>query len=167
MIRKLLLVAAAIAMPVSAGAVALVGTATPAGALGPTVNCAAGGLVTFAAPGISHTGAVTTLLTESTKTGITTLSKGTTASCTGSSPALTIPTATVSVHRSRSAHDQPGVRFRQARLRLLEQLHHQRDVEHPGCDSDAHVQGWDGHLHVEDLSGSGLRLPEEVADRGQ
>ncbi len=51
--------------------------------------------VSFATPGISKSGAVTTLATESTKTGITTLSKGTTASCTGSSPALTIPTATV------------------------------------------------------------------------
>ncbi len=39
MIRKLLMVAAAIAMPVSAGAVTLVATAGPAGAVGPTINC--------------------------------------------------------------------------------------------------------------------------------
>ncbi len=40
MIRKLLLVAAAIAMPASAGAVTLVATAQPAAAAGPTINCA-------------------------------------------------------------------------------------------------------------------------------
>ena len=39
MIRKLLLVAAAIAMPASAGAVALVGTATVAGAAPTAINC--------------------------------------------------------------------------------------------------------------------------------
>ncbi len=67
MIRKLLLVAAAIAMPASAGAVALVGTASPAGAV-TTITCGVTGIVHFAAPGLSKSGAVTTATTESTTT---------------------------------------------------------------------------------------------------
>jgi len=90
MIRKLLMVAAAIAMPVSAGAVALVGTASVAGAVGPTVNCAVASTVTFAPPGLSKSGAVTTATTSATKTATTVLSKGTTASCSGSIAPLTI-----------------------------------------------------------------------------
>ncbi len=67
MIRKLLLVAAAIAMPASAGAVALVGTASPAGAVTP-VTCSVTGIVHFAAPGLTKAGSVTTATTESTTT---------------------------------------------------------------------------------------------------
>ena len=64
MIRKLLLVAAAIAMPASAGAVALVGTATVAGAAPTAINCAVSSKVTFASPGLSTKGSVTTATTR-------------------------------------------------------------------------------------------------------
>jgi len=67
MIRKLLLVAAAIAMPASAGAVALVGTASPAGAVTP-ITCTVTAVVHFAAPGLTFNGSTTTATTSNTTT---------------------------------------------------------------------------------------------------
>ena len=93
MIRKLLLVAAAIA-PVGTATVTVAGTSGVASATPPTINCQVNGTVTFALPGLSKAGATTTATTETTSTGTVTLSKGTTA-CTGSSPAQHIKTATV------------------------------------------------------------------------
>ena len=90
MIRKLLLVAAAIAMPASAGAVTLVGTASPAGAAGPTINCHDTGTITFAgASGLTHNGYATTATTSTTAVSKQTYTAGSTA-CTGSGPALSI-----------------------------------------------------------------------------
>ena len=91
MIRKLLLVAAAIAMPASAGAVTLVATAPSAGAAA-TINCHVAGTVSFEAPGLSHNGKATTATTDTTSVSAQTYTKGTTA-CTGTGPALTIKTA--------------------------------------------------------------------------
>ena len=90
MIRKLLLVAAAIAMPASAGAVTLVGTASPAGAAGPTINCHDTGTITFAgASGLTHNGYATTATTSTTAVSTQTYSAGSTA-CAGTGPALSI-----------------------------------------------------------------------------
>jgi hypothetical protein len=74
MIRKMLVVAAAVAMPASALAVGAIGggvasaTATP-----PTpIVCAASGTVTFAGPnGLTHDGTVTTAKTSTTNTSTT------------------------------------------------------------------------------------------------
>jgi hypothetical protein len=90
MIRKLLMVAAAIAMPVSAGAVTLVATAGPAGAVGPTINCHDTGKITFAgASGLTHNGYATTATTSTTAVSAQTYTAGSTA-CTGTGPALSI-----------------------------------------------------------------------------
>jgi len=89
MIRKLLVVAAAIAMPMSAGAVAIVGTSAVAGAAAPAINCATAGTVTFAAPGLSHNGAVTLNKTTTTHVTAEKFSKGKSA-CTGTGPGLSI-----------------------------------------------------------------------------
>jgi len=93
MIRKLLLVAAAIAMPVSAGAVTLVATAPIAGAAA-TINCHVAGTVTFASPGLSHNGTVTTATTSTTSVSTETYTKGTTA-CAGTGPALAIKSTNI------------------------------------------------------------------------
>ena len=90
MIRKLLLVAAAIAMPASAGAVALVSTSSVAGANTP-ITCALTGTVHFAAPGISKNGSLTTAMTTSTTTTGGTLS----GSACGSTHAGTLPNETI------------------------------------------------------------------------
>ncbi len=66
MIRKLLLVVAVIAMPASAGTVALLGTAPPAGAVA-TITCTVTATVEFAPPGLSKAGSTTTATTKSTK----------------------------------------------------------------------------------------------------
>ena len=87
MMRKLLLVAAAIAMPASASAVTLVATASPAGAL--MTNCHVSGIITFAPAGLSHNGYVTTATTSTTHVSTQTYTPGTTA-CTGTGPALSI-----------------------------------------------------------------------------
>ncbi len=83
MIRKLLLVAAAIAMPL--GAVAVTGITT-AGVAGAATTCSVAGTVTFAAPGISHNGAAGPSKTSTTTTSGTTFGGG----CTGGSPAMNI-----------------------------------------------------------------------------
>ena len=107
MIRKLLLVAAAIAIPASAGAVAIVGTAGVAGAVGPTINCHVAGTVTFAAPGLTHNGHVTTATTSTTAVSTETYSKGTTA-CTGTGPALAIKAANVKCSTSGATTTYPA-----------------------------------------------------------
>ena len=85
MIRKLLLVAAAIAMPASAGAVTLVATAPSAGAAA-TINCHVAGTVSFASPGLSHNGTVSaTATTDTTSVSAQTYTKGTT-TCAGTGP---------------------------------------------------------------------------------
>jgi hypothetical protein len=78
MIRKLLLVAAAIAMPM--GAVAVTGIAT-AGVAGAATTCTVSATVTFAAPGISKPGSVTAAKSSTTTTSATTFGGG----CTGGS----------------------------------------------------------------------------------
>jgi hypothetical protein len=83
MIRKLLLVAAAIAMPL--GAVAVTGITT-AGVAGAATTCSVAGTVTFAAPGISTNGGVSASKTSTTSTSATTFGGG----CTGGSPAMNI-----------------------------------------------------------------------------
>jgi len=71
MIRKLLVIAAAIAMPVSAvtviGGSSIAGAGTPLPP-DPAVNCAVSSTVTFAPPGISVNGVVTTSKTSTTTT---------------------------------------------------------------------------------------------------
>jgi len=88
MIRKLLLVAAAIAMPASAGAVTLVATAPTAGAAA-TINCHVAGTVSFATPGLTHNGKAVTTTSSTTNVSTETYTKGTTA-CAGTGPALAI-----------------------------------------------------------------------------
>jgi hypothetical protein len=72
MIRKLLVIAAAIAMPVSAVAAIGVtsGVAAAKGAVSPDpgVTCTASATVTFASPGLSQAGATTTAKTTATTT---------------------------------------------------------------------------------------------------
>lgn len=95
MIRKLLMVSAAIAMPVSAGTVALVSTPSVAGANTP-INCAVTAVVHFASPGISHNGAVTTATSEATTTTGGVLSgSGCGSTHSGTLPNQTIHTPTV------------------------------------------------------------------------
>jgi hypothetical protein len=91
MIRRLLLVAVAIAMPVSAGTVTLVATAPTAGAAA-TINCHVAGTITFAGTGLTHNGHVTTATTSTTSVSTETYTKGSTA-CSGTGPALAIKTA--------------------------------------------------------------------------
>jgi hypothetical protein len=93
MIRKLLLVAAAIAMPVSAGAVSLVATAPTAGAAA-TINCHVAGTINFATPGLTHNGKVTTATTSTTNVTTETYTKGSTA-CSGTGPALAIKSTNI------------------------------------------------------------------------
>ena len=81
MIRKMLLVAAAVAMPVGVVAVTGVTGATVAGAAGPT--CTVSGTVNFAAPGISHAGAASASKTSTTTTSATTFGG---AGCSGGAP---------------------------------------------------------------------------------
>ncbi len=88
MIRKMLLVAAAIAMPV--GVVAITGGTAGAGSPtppDPAVTCTVSATVTFAPPGISKPGSITTSKTTTSSTSTTTFG-GT--GCTGSAPANTI-----------------------------------------------------------------------------
>jgi hypothetical protein len=90
MLRKLLLVAAAIAMPVGAVAVSG-GIASAAGPqAGKAISCAVASTVTFAAPGLSKAGSVSTAKTSTTKTGGLTFS-GT--GCSGSGAGHSITTA--------------------------------------------------------------------------
>ena len=85
------MVAAAIAMPASAGAVTLVATAPNAGAAA-TINCHVAGTVTFASPGLTHNGKGATTTTSTTKVSGETYAKGTT-TCSGTGPALAIKSA--------------------------------------------------------------------------
>lgn len=75
MIRKMLVLAAAVAMPAAAMAgVAAVGGSgvASAKALAPIdVTCSLSGSITFASPGLSHNGSLTNKSTEATKTAIT------------------------------------------------------------------------------------------------
>jgi hypothetical protein len=88
MIRKMLMVAAAIAMPVGAIAVSG-GTASAAGPqAGKAISCAVASTVTFAAPGLSKAGSVDTSATSTTKTGGLTFS-GTGCSGTGAGHSIT------------------------------------------------------------------------------
>ncbi len=90
MIRKLLVVAAAIAIPASVVAVNG-GIASAAGAkTAPAISCAVSSTVTFAAPGLSTAGAVSTAKTSTTKTGNLAFS-GT--GCTGTGAGHSITTA--------------------------------------------------------------------------
>ena len=72
MIRKLLVVAAAAAIPMSAVAVGAIGSGTAfAGKTvnpSPPVSCTVAGTITFAPPGISHDGLVSTSKTSTTNT---------------------------------------------------------------------------------------------------
>ncbi len=98
MIRKLLLVAAAVAMPVGAATATLAGTSRVAGATPPIINCHVGGTVMFAneatGAGLSKVGSTTTATTVTTSIGTVIFTKGTTV-CTGSSFPQHIKTATV------------------------------------------------------------------------
>jgi len=95
MIRKLLLVAAAIVMPASAGTVALLGTAPPAGAVA-TMTCTVTATVEFAHPGLSKAGSTTTATTKSTTTAGSALAGSSCGSThSGTLPNETIKTATV------------------------------------------------------------------------
>ncbi len=108
MIRKLLLVAAAIAMPASAGVVTLVATAQPAAAAGPTINCAETATITFAgASGLTHNGYATTATTSTTAVGKQTFTKGTT-TCTGTGPTLSIKTANTKCSASGETTQVPA-----------------------------------------------------------
>ena len=90
MFRKLLVVAAAIAMPVSIVAVSggIASAAGPKG--GPAISCAVASTVTFAAPGLSKAGAVSTAKTSTTKTGSLVFSG---AGCSGTGAGHSITTA--------------------------------------------------------------------------
>lgn len=83
MIRKLLMVAAATAMPLGAIAVGVGGGVASAKAPTPLtpITCTASGTVTFAAPGISHLGSVSQSKTSAVTTTATTFS-----ACTGGVP---------------------------------------------------------------------------------
>jgi len=107
MIRKLLLVAAAIAMPVSAGAVALVSTATPAAAAA-TINCHVGGTITFASPGLTHNGVATTATTSTTTVTKEVFTKGSTATCSGTGTSLSIKSANTSCSASGETTTVPA-----------------------------------------------------------
>ncbi len=80
MIRKMFVVAAAIAMPVSVIAVSgVAGTGGIAGAADPAVTCSVSSTVNFAAPGISKPGSISLSKTSTTTTSATTFGGG----CTG------------------------------------------------------------------------------------
>ncbi len=107
MIRKLLLVAAAIAMPVSAGAVTLVATAGPAAAV-TTINCHDTGTITFfGTSGLTHNGYVTTATTSTTAVSTQTYTAGSSA-CTGTGPALSIKSANTHCNAAGAATEIPA-----------------------------------------------------------
>jgi hypothetical protein len=87
MIRKLLLVAAATAMPLGAVAVTGIATSGVAGAAGPT--CTVSGTVNFAPPGISKNGSASASKSSTTTTSATTFGG---AGCSGGSGPNTITT---------------------------------------------------------------------------
>ena len=122
MIRKLLLVAAAIAMPASAGTVALVSTSSVAGANTP-ITCALTGIVHFAAPGITKNGSLTTAMTTSTTTTGGTLSGSACGSTRRRHPAQRDhQDRHREVHGHAHALVESGVCEWQARIRLMDQL---------------------------------------------
>jgi hypothetical protein len=113
MIRKMLVIAAAIAMPVSVIAV----SGVTAGAASkpppdPAITCAVTATVTFAAPGISNAGSVSTSKTSNTTTsGESFSTKGSDGACTGSAPDNTITSKSVKctgVHTPSSNTACPG-----------------------------------------------------------
>jgi hypothetical protein len=106
MIRKLLLVAAAIVMPVTAGTVTLVATAAPASAAA-TINCHVAGTITFASPGLTHNGKVTTATSSTTSVSAETYTKGTTA-CSGTSPSLAIKSTNTKCNASGATTTIPA-----------------------------------------------------------
>jgi len=107
MIRKLLLVAAAIAMPVSAGAVALVATAGPAAAVTP-INCHDTGTITFyGTSGLTHNGYITTATTSTTAVSAQTYTAGSSA-CTGTGPALSIKSTNTHCNAAGAATEIPA-----------------------------------------------------------
>jgi hypothetical protein len=122
MIRKMLVIAAAVAMPVSVIA-AVGGTSGVAGAKpgppDPGVTCTIGATVTFATPGLSTNGQVGT----GVKTTDTTVSGETLggAGCVGSSSINPIVSKTV-----KCVKDEPG-----------------QPTSNPGCDGVKGTVGWD------------------------
>ena len=106
MIRRLLLVAAAIIMPASAGAVTLVATAPTAGAAA-TINCHVAGTINFATPGLTHNGKVTTSTTSTTNVTTETYTKGST-TCSGTGPALAIKSANTKCSASGATSTVPA-----------------------------------------------------------
>jgi hypothetical protein len=88
MIRKMLVIAAAIAMPVSVVGVAVAGGTASAVVTPPNgpVTCSVTATVDFAAPGLSTPGSVSTSKTSDTTTNAETFGGG----CTGSAPNETI-----------------------------------------------------------------------------
>ena len=100
MIRKMLVIAAAVAMPASALAAGAIGSGVAGAAVKPLpptpINCAASGTITFAGAGLSVGGNTTTATTSATTTTATTFSNDVTnpsvSNCTtgGSSPGNTI-----------------------------------------------------------------------------
>jgi hypothetical protein len=107
MFRKLLVVAAAIAMPVSVIAVtgATAGAKTPVPPNNP-VSCKIGATVTFAFPGLSNNGAVSTGKTSATTTTGTAVS-GAGCSGTGGNP-LTITSKNLKCSKSTPNSPVPG-----------------------------------------------------------
>jgi hypothetical protein len=108
MIRKLLMVSAALAMPIGL----VVATGTTAYAKGkpppdPAVNCSVhNGVVTFATPGLTQSGTLTTAKTTTSTTSGLTLENGTT-SCTGSSGGRSIVSKTQKCSAAGSTTDYP------------------------------------------------------------
>jgi hypothetical protein len=94
MIRKVLLIGAAVAMPVTVLSAVSFGVGT-AGAKGTPVaeTCATAGSVTFAKPGLSHDGSTTTKTSETTKPTFGSVA-GDPASCSTKPIKLTVTTAT-------------------------------------------------------------------------
>jgi len=94
MMRKMLLIASAIAIPLGAIGVAAINGSTVAGASGSTllnITCKIGGsTVTFASPGLSNDGAISASSTSTTNTSAQTLTCG--AAGNGTGPALSIVT---------------------------------------------------------------------------
>jgi hypothetical protein len=122
MIRKMLVIAAAIAVPMSA--VAVIGVAggvagAAAGPPDPPVTCTIGATVTFAAPGISSNGQVGTGV-KSTQTTVSSETLGG-AGCVGSSSINPITAKTV-----KCVKGQPG-----------------QPSTNPGCNGVKGTEGWD------------------------
>ncbi len=95
MIRKMALIAAAVAMPASVGAIAATGGVASATGTPVNVTCNLTSKVTFATPGLSKSGSVTTAKTSSTTTSAGTLGGGGTCGSGGTEPGLTIKSNTV------------------------------------------------------------------------